>query len=452
MRRIIKKIISEQNDPQPEFNDKEWVKIEPDRYLDLLKFASYNSKGISNLPIYRGKKIWITGDLDVSGLPISSLDGVYYVDGVLSIARTEIGDVSNLKVRKNIWDSGSKREKIRFAKIKRQKQEVLQSYREAKNRDLSKDLGPTGLKANALIQYFENYYPQLVMDEDDESLKIELINKIEDLVKKEKEYEENGRDTDDVISEIEVAQEELDELEKKMDVYDLYQYGGRKDGIGMITFEIISNNDLNGREYMVGTDDEAREACEEYIKENLTNFNRSFIERHIDKDSVVEYFSDFYSQDMWDSPESYFSKDDYQLTDEQENEIELYQSQIEELEQKQNNLEQEIEEPDEYSKAWDDIQSQIDDLEKKISDIEPDDSVTQEMVDDKVEEYLRDVRRNPKAYLEQLDLDINNFINEDSLIENAIDEDGYGHFLGSYDGSYDTETILDVDYIICRVN
>lgn len=452
MRRIIKKIISEQHEPQPEFNDKEWVKIEPDRYLDLLKFASYNSKGISNLPIYRGKKIWITGDLDVSNLPISSLDGIYYVDGTLSIARTEIGDVSNLKVRKNIWDSGSKREKIRFAKIKRQKQEVLQSYREAKNRDLSKDLGPTGLKANALIQYFENYYPQLVMDEDDESLKIELINKIEDLVKKEKEYEENGRDTGDVISDIEVAQEELDELEKKMDVYDLYQYGGRKDGVGMITFEIISNNDLNGREYMVGTDDEAREACEEYIKENLTNFNKDFIERHIDEDSVVEYFSDYYSQDIWDNPDSYFSKDDYQLTDEQENEIELYQSQIEELERKQNNLEQEIEEPSEYSKAWDDIQSQIDDLEEKINEIEPDDSVTQEMVDDKLEEYLRDVRRNPKSYLDQFYLDINNFINEDSLIEDAIDSDGYGYFLGTYDGSYDTETILDVDYIICRVN
>ena len=72
-----------------EQDDDEWVKVSPERYTELMKYAGYYAPGIANLPEFRGKKIWITGNLNLSNTPTKSLDGIKYIEGQLNINKTE---------------------------------------------------------------------------------------------------------------------------------------------------------------------------------------------------------------------------------------------------------------------------------------------------------------------------------------------------------------------------
>jgi hypothetical protein len=107
-----------------EQNEEEYHKISPEEYKDLLKLSGYHGKGISKLPMFKGKPIWITGDLDISDTPTDSLGNVQYVQGRLNISNTKISDISNLKTRGYIQDYGTPIERKRKAEILRQKLEI----------------------------------------------------------------------------------------------------------------------------------------------------------------------------------------------------------------------------------------------------------------------------------------------------------------------------------------
>ena len=64
LNKLVRRVIKEE--------EEEWVKVSPEQYLEIMKYASYNAKGISMLPQYRGKKIWITGNLNIRNLPIKN--------------------------------------------------------------------------------------------------------------------------------------------------------------------------------------------------------------------------------------------------------------------------------------------------------------------------------------------------------------------------------------------
>ena len=73
------------------------------------------------------------------------------------------------------------------------------------------------------------------------------------------------------------------------------------------------------------------------------------------------------------------------------------------------------------------------------------------MIDTKVAELVRDVRRDPLDYLKNYGLDIKEYIDEDELAQGLVDSDGWG-IMNSYDGQYDTEEVNGVTYYIMRVN
>ena len=86
-----------------------------------------------------------------------------------------------------------------------------------------------------------------------------------------------------------------------------------------------------------------------------------------------------------------------------------------------------------------------------MDEIVPDTSEpTEDMISDKVEEMVRDVRRNPTRYMDEFDMDIEYYIDKNAIIEDVINSDGPGAILGSYDGDYDTEKINDETYYIFR--
>jgi hypothetical protein len=438
--------------------DDEWVKISPEEYLEIMKFASYNATGVKNLPKFRNKKIWITGNLTLRGLPIDSLDGVEYVEGNLDITSTNIKDISKINVKGSIsdWNSGVSR--IREKRIRDKKIAESNERREEGEWDLDNpNIDEIGLKANTLIQQL-GYQGEDVRSEEDNQKLLELKAQLDNLLEREKEVEERGGDMTDIYSDIETIEEQIEEINDKIDVYCLVPDGTHYD---MTQFIIICSGDLNDREYAVGTDDEAHDSCVDRIKDMISEgvqhyFREDLLEYHIDEEAVLDYFRDFYENDIWENPDVYFSDDDYELSDEQEKQIELLQSKIEELEKRQNNLEHEIEEPSEYSDAYDKVQEEIDRLEEEIEEITPDtDEPTQDMIDDKVEDMIRGVKRDIVGHMKDFGMEIKYYLDEDSLIDDIISQDGYG-MLNSYDGEYDEQTLelpdgTNTNFIIMRV-
>ncbi len=98
-----------------EQSEEEYYKISPQEYTELLKLSGYHGQGISKLPKFQGKPLWITGDLDLSNTSTDSLGNVKYVDGSLNISKTKISNIDGITVKKYVWDSDSPREFKRLA-------------------------------------------------------------------------------------------------------------------------------------------------------------------------------------------------------------------------------------------------------------------------------------------------------------------------------------------------
>jgi hypothetical protein len=309
----------------------------------------------------------------------------------------------------------------------------------------------TGEKAHALFQWLENNGDIEPLSEDDREKLTILRNK---LVVLEKEYDET--EDDDRVTEltdaIEETQEEIDELEENdVDVYMMYP-NSRYSHYGLQHFEVLIDG-FKDREYTVGTEEEMDEAALAYVKTYIDDvgtdgFNSSFIEDYLDVDAIVRMAEEDYEYSVRDSPESYFNDDDFELTSEQEERIEELEAQIADLEQQQWDLDSEQED---YEELYDDFQINIDTLQEELDGIEVETEPTDEMIDDKVQELVRDVKRDPLDYLREYGLPIKEYIDEDELAKGLVDSDGWG-IMNSYDGTYDSEDVNGETYYIMRTN
>jgi DNA repair exonuclease SbcCD ATPase subunit len=213
---------------------------------------------------------------------------------------------------------------------------------------------------------------------------------------------------------------------------------------------------FRNKDYSVGDYDEMEEASLEYAKQyidevGVDGFREYFLQDNIDEDSLREYITDSYEDDVWQNPEVYFNDNDFELTDEEEKRIEQLEEYIERMEEEQSNLEGEIEDPDEYSERYDEIQNMIDKAQEELDNIEPDKEPTQEMVDRVIENIVDDALRDPVRYIRDNGLNIKNFIDEDEFAKSLVESDGWG-IMNGYDGQYDEVTVNDTSYYIMRIN
>lgn len=375
-------------------NDSEYVNISPEKYKELMQLAGYNGKALSNTKIFRGKKIIINGPLNISDTPTTSLGNVVSVLGNLNISRTNVSDISGIEVKGGVSDYQTPISRARERKIYLQKLADAQQRREEGDWDLDNEyIDDIGEKANALFEYLKN---------------------------------------------------EMEEIEEKGDVYGIIPESYNH--YGLTTFEVL---ELPNQEYTVGTEDEMDKAVYEYAVSYIENvgiegFNESFIGDYVDGEKVAEYFRDWWRDDIWGSPESYFNKDDYSLSLEQEERIDEINTAIAEYEERQS-------EYDYSDDEYDEFQELIDELQDELDEIVPDTEPTEEMVDEKLDELLRDVEYYPLRYIKEYDLNIELFIDTEELAQGLVDSDGYG-VLSSYDSQYEIVEINGTDYYIIRIN
>jgi vacuolar-type H+-ATPase subunit I/STV1 len=443
LRKVINQIIVETED--------EYYRISPEDYLDVMQYASYNGNVFRKMKQYGGKPLYITGDLDLGGKDVKDIGPIAYVDGSLDIRSTKVSDLGGLQVKKYISDSGSPREKIRERQELNAKLGEQESLRDSDEWALEQG-DETGEKAHALFDNLVNNGEiEPLSDEDKEKLTI-LRRKLQDLEQEYEELDDNDDRAYEVQEAIDETQSEIEELEENdADVYMMYAQP-RYTHYGLTQFEVLIPG-FKDREYTVGTNEEMDAAALQYAVSYIDDvgadgFSESFIEDYLDVDAIVSMAEDDYDYQIRDYPDSYFSDSDYELTDEQEQRIEQLESQISDLEEQLMDLDSDDENYYEYGK---DIENQIEALQEELDNIEVDTEPSEDMIENKVAELVRDVRRDPLDYLKNLGLDIKEYIDEDELAQGLVDSDGWG-IMNSYDGQYDSEEVNGITYYIMRIN
>ena len=456
--------------------DESMYKISPEEFNELLKFASNNVKAITKLPKFQGKKLWITGPLKISGSDVNSLGNIGYVEGNLDIGETNISDIGDVIVKDRVWDYGTPRQKKRLA-IELAKKRAENNDREEEGEwDINNpNIDSLGIKANTLYRYLiENGdVNEPSEDEKEEIVQIESqLIELNDKYEKSEEPEEYN-EISDKISELE---ERLEELKPNITVYDLFPT--RYTHYGLTQFEVLSL-DFKNQEYTVGTESEMDDAAKEYANNyfdemSIDGFNSSFLSDHIDKDYLESYVKDFYESDVYDNPDVYFNDDDYELSSEQEerkDQLEEYISKMEdrksELEDEQSELEDEQSEFEHNSDEYNDIDEKLQEINSNLEEIDDNIETAQneideieeskrEVTDDMVEKVVQgrvdDALYDPVSFIKDWGLDLNNFIDKDSLAQGLVDSEGWG-IMNSYDGNYSSvDSVGDEIYYVMRVN
>jgi TolA-binding protein len=441
LHKVIKRIVEQSED--------EYYRISPEDYLEMMEYASYNGDVFRRLKKYGGKPLYITGDLDLNNLPVKDIGPIAYIDGSLDIRNTNISNLGDLRVKSNIWDSNSPRERTRQRAELQAKKDETESRRANDEWDVTTG-DDTGLKAHALLLWLEGQGELKVLDDDDKE-KLEVLKvKLEELQERYNETED-----DDLVNQlteaIEETENEIEELtDEAADVYDMspttYEH------YGLTQFEVLADG-FRDREYTVGTNDEmdsaALDYAEGYIDEvGAEGFSKNFIEDYLDDDAIVEFAREDYEYAVRDSPDSYFNDDDFELTEEQEERIAQIESQIEDLEQQKFELDSDDENYYDYEE---DLDNQIEALQEELDNIEVDTEPDEDMIDNKVEELVRDVRRDPMDYLNEYGMDIKEYIDKDALAQGLVDTDGWG-IMSHYDGTYDSIDFEGETYYIMRTN
>jgi len=434
--------------------EEEYYKISPQELLNMLELGSYSS-AVLKPKFFEGKKLYVTGSLDLSGKPIKTLGNIAYIDGNLSINNTNISSIEGVQVKGHIWDSGSP------VQAKRIRQEELKKLAEAESRREDGDweltnpnIDEEGLAANAL---FNHLVSEGKLDEMDDETKELLNTKIQQLEQLKIRYEDadGTLETEEVsplFDEISDLEDEIEEMQEKYaDVYYIIPTNYKSYGT-LYNFEVIG---LRNQEYMVGTYDDMYEAAIENTENllddiGLDGINQYIIESNLDEYAIREYIEEFYDDDIRESPESYFRQDDYELTDEQEERKEVLEKQISDLQEQLENTQEE----DEIT----DLEQQIEELQNELDSIEPDDEPTEEMIEEKVSYLVRRAMDNPVRWLRGVGEDdrIKYFVNVRGVAEDIVEHDGIGT-ISSYDGSYDDVYITGPNgvrhnFVVVRTN
>jgi hypothetical protein len=457
--------------------DGEYYKISPEDYLDLLKYASYNPK-VTGIKKFGGKPLYITGklkltgsdntmtnlgnvaivdgDLDVSGVPLQTLGNVK-VMGNLNISNTKISNLKDVYVKGWVHDYGTPIAAMRIRREELKKMGEAESRREDNDWGLDNpDIDMEGLAANAL---FNHLVSDGELNEIDEETKNEIKSKLEQYDEIQYRYKSiKDTATDEELESLEdEGTDLLNEIERLKeqgaDVYSIIPTSYRSYN-NTYNFEVMG---LRGREYMVGLYEDMYKAAIEYQEQlldevGLDGLSQFLLMDNIDKESIREYIEEFYERDIRDYPEGYFRKQDFELTDKQEErkeELEIYINQMEDLKTEKEEELENTEDDDEKSKLENEIEKIEENIEKaqdEFDNIEPDDEPTEEMIEKKVKEYVKRAMNNPTNWLISMDMEdsIKDYVNIKGVARDVVDHDGMGS-LSNYDGTYEEVYITGPD-------
>ena len=300
------------------------------------------------------------------------------------------------------------------------------------------------------------------------SAEITNINdQIEDLEQRVIDFPDDAdtynQQLDELRDRLEILEGELNDATGG-DIYELHREGYDHHG----ELAVFTDN-YNGKEWAIGTDDEADAArradlesfIDEFRNQPGMGFTAGYIDNFIDGDEVANDYEDDVDGMVRESPSDYIS-DDPEFSEEGQRLIDEKQEQIVELETKRSELEDqkyELEANDEDTSDIDseleDVETEIADLESEIEDIRDDDDYkeyTEEQIEAAVQRRLDEFRDDPIRELNDWGVeDFSRYVDEEKLIDSVIEDDGRGQ-LSSYDGEERETTYNGTTYYIYLLN
>jgi hypothetical protein len=388
---LIKKIIKEETE--------EWVDISPEEYKELLDYVNGDGAFIKRLPDYNGKKIRITGELDLRGKEnVTNIDSVDLVQGDLDIGYTKISFFDKNKVIGRLDYYGSEMQKLEKLKIHKQRLAHQDALREDDDWN--------------------------VENNDKESNETEAIF----------EYlKESGN------------------VEEGEDKYFLFKENYNHYGDSSVYLWLGSKNFES--EYVVYEGDKiydaAKENLESRIEESGFDTFREWVwENHIDERYVRDYLYEDYSEYVRQSPEDWNITKEF--TKQQKEYLEIHQANIDRLNQK-------LEDGGLTNEEQEEIESDIYDYEQLIEDTKenPEGDYDEQEIEDTIEGMVDDNVDNIFSLLRDRGYDghaLLDFVDVDAAIDYVIRTDGYGSILNGYDGTEDSYTINGEEYYVMRYN
>ena len=227
----------------------------------------------------------------------------------------------------------------------------------------------------------------------------------------------------------------------------------------IMAFKWLGENE-NESSYIVGEWDDVYELAKMRLEELVDDmglfeaFNEDFIMAHLDVEEVVSWFRDHFEEYVRDDWEHIFDEEDLPLSKEQQGRLEKLEQEIEELYRRTRDTDSLPHGSDERGEVYD----RIEELEEERDEIQenPEGEPTEEMIEEKIADYLYDVRLNPKQYLQDYGFEdterLEQFIDKNAIIEDAVDMDGIGHNISHYDGSTFETRVEGVDYYVFRID
>lgn len=343
-------------------------------------------------------------------------------------------------------------ERLRIQRIQSQRRDEANDRRAEGEWTLGPDCPEEGLKAHALLDWLEDQGDVEVKTNED-VIEIERIKgEIERL---NNEYDNSEDVRTELLDEISDLEDELQELENKIDVYNIIPTGQHYD---LTEFEVIDGG-LEDRRYAVGTEEEMKDSCYEYVEQLIDDigyegFNSSFARQHLDEEKIEETARDIFEDDVYQNPEVYLDESQRELSSKQEGEIKILELRISQAKKSIERLEELLDDDDSLQDKIDEFEDLITEYEDEIEEIKdnPDGEYPSDLIEEKVDELVSDSTYDPEAFLSEHGLEWENFIDKDEFIEAVIDADGYGHTLNGYDGNADEVSVLNTTYWVMRID
>jgi len=390
MSKIVEGLIIEQ-----ELNN-EWVKLSPDEYVDLLDLVNGIGSRIKNIKGYKGKKIYITGNLRIpsSGIKITDIDSIDYVNGNLDIRDTDIKYFDKNKVEGNFSYYGSEMWNIERRQVNQKKLAELDELRKQDAWNINNG--------------------------EDVSIRTSLLfNKLQN----------DGT---------------VEEGEDKYFLYPELRERQRQ------TFEWLGDDKFEST-YTVYTEEEADLAAIGYVEELLdelrfTAFSSWVFENNIDEDYTEDFLTEYYTDTVYESPGDWGVP--LELSDDQKKYLEITQKRIDKLQESLNQPNITEEEKQKIKKDIFDFEAIIDDIKENPEGDEYD----EDQIDEVVKSFVDENKDRILDFLDELGMDDEfkmNFIDKKGVAEDVINSDGYG-VLSFYDGEVDEEYYDGETYYIVR--
>ena len=330
--------------------------------------------------------------------------------------------------------------------------------RRSKEWEIGPDMSELAKKANALFQFLVNQGELIEADEDTKERMEALASRKFTM---EKEIEEDPNPRPELVRQIEQIDEELNELyEEFSDVYNIELDDEDYSGWDISSFNV----EKLGQRYMVGDEYDMENAAEKYLEQLYDDIGYShlpdwILEDALDKDGVVYYFKELFSDDVYNNPEDYlqeqgkdFSQEQKKFYDSHKLESNALLKRILKLSEGIKN-EPEGEREDQMRELIKKLEDKYFGLIEKMDEIEaePEGEYKEDAIQEKIDELVESVEENLMKYIEDYGLEINNFLDGEEIIRLVIQSDGY-QVMSSHDGELNEEYVDGETFYIIRID